>query len=244
MTHFPTINLPRLTRTAALLYLLITGVAIYTHFILPGRLIVPGNGPATVNNLSASLSTFRVGSIGGEMIILLSEVVLTVLLYIMFRRVSRTLALLALTSRLLMTGIHAANLVTTFALLQGLDGPLASALTSTQREAMTLSLYDAHQFGFTVGVAFLAIHAAALGWLMIRSGFVPKLLGGLFFLAAAGYLLNSFSLLLGVYEQTPAPIALVIALSEVAFPLWLLVRGIDAARWHIGHAPATLQPQR
>jgi len=166
MKQSPSINLPRLTRATALLYLLITAVASYTHFILPGRVIVSGDGHATVHNLSVSLSTFRMGSIGGELIILLSEAVLTVLLYVLFRQVSRTLALLALTSRLLMTGIHAANLLTTFSLLQTLGGPLASALTSKQREALTLYLLDAHQFGFTVGIAFLGIHAAALGWLM------------------------------------------------------------------------------
>jgi len=78
---------------------------------------------------------------------------------------------------------------------------------------------------------------------MIHSGFVPRLLGGMFVLAAAGYLFNSGALLLGVYEQTPAPIALVIAVSEVAFPLWLLFRGIDAARWQVGRAPAELRLQ-
>lgn len=243
MTLTPTVRLAHLTRAAALLYLLIAGVAAYTHFILPERLIVPGDGPLTVQNLSASLSTFRVGSLGGELIILLSEVGLTVLLYVLFRHVSRTLALLALTSRLLMTGIHAVNLLTTFSLLGVFDGPLASAVTSTQREALTLFLLGAHQSGFAVGTAFLSIHAAALGGLMLRSGFVPRLLGGMFLLAAAGYLIDSVALLLGGYQQTPAPIALIIAASEIAFPLWLLVRGIDAVRWQAGRARDALQLQ-
>jgi hypothetical protein len=53
-------------------------------------------------------------------------------------------------------------------------------------------------------------------------------LGILFIAAGVGYLVDSFALLLfSGYETTPTVIAIVIAVSEIAFPLWLLIKGVN-----------------
>ncbi len=91
---------------------------------------------------------------------------------------------------------------------------------------------EAHSYGFTIGIAFLTIHVFTLGYLIFKSGYFPKVLGGLFIAAGFGYLFDSFALLLSAsYKTTPGPIVALIAIAEIAFPLWLLIKGVNVERW-------------
>ncbi|OLV15327.1 DUF4386 domain-containing protein [Deinococcus marmoris] len=229
------LNLKVYGRVIALLYLLIAGVAGFTHFYLPSRLIVPGDAQATAANLLASPALYRVGSMGGELIILLSEVVLTVMLFMLFRHVNKTVALIATVARLIMTGIHGLNLLNSFFALTLLTGNMSvGAVASGERLALGMLFLDAHRYGFAIGTAFLSLHALALAYLIYTCGFLPRVLGVLFVLAGLGYLIDSAALLLTAqYVSTPPFIALPIAIAEVAFPLWLLVKGVDVPRWRV-----------
>lgn len=91
---------------------------------------------------------------------------------------------------------------------------------------------DAHGYGFTIGIAFLTIHVFVLGYLIFKSGYFPKILGVLFIAAGVGYLVDSFALLLlPSYETTPGIIAATIAIAEIAFPVWLLIKGVNKEGW-------------
>ena len=55
--------------------------------------------------------------------------------------------------------------------------------------------------------------------------------GLLFLIAGVGYLFDSTAILLVANYTTPDFLTLPIAAAEIAFPLWLLIKGVDAARW-------------
>lgn len=215
-------------RIAGVLYLVITVAAIVAHFYVPSELIVPGDPAATASNIKASEQLFRLG-IASEFIVLLSEIVLSVILYGLFRSVNRTVSLTAAVSRLTMTTIHGMNLLNYFFVLLLLGGAGYSTLfTPDQVHALVSLFLDAHSYGFTIGIAFLTIHVFALGYLIVKSGYVPRVLGVLFIAAGFGYLIDSFAtLLLTNYETTPVYLALPIAVAEIAFPLWLLLKGVN-----------------
>lgn len=220
-------------RIAGVLYLIITVAAIWAHFVIPEQFIIPGDAAATAANIAANETAFRLGAVGSELIILLSEVVLAVVLFELLKPVNKTLSLIAAVSRLAMTTIHGLNLLNYYFVLQLVNG--ADSLTAFAPEQvntlMTLFL-DAHNTGFTIGIAFLVLHVLILGYLIVQSGYFPKALGYLFFAAGVGYLVDTMGLLLvSSYTTTPALIALVIAVAEVAFPLWLLVKGVNMDRW-------------
>lgn len=222
-----------LARLAGILYLVITIAAIVAHGYVPAQLIVAGDAAATANHILAAEPLFRIG-IGSEVIILLCEVVLSIILYILLKPVSTTLSLVALVFRLAMTTIHAINLLNSFIvlLLLGGDGYLA-AFSADQVHALVLLFLNAHQYGFTIGIVFFAPHVAVLGYLIVKSGYFPRIFGILFMLAACGYLINSTALLfVPGYGTTPAFIALPIAFAEIAFPLWLLIKGVNAEQWN------------
>jgi hypothetical protein len=220
-------------RFAGVLYLVITVAAIFAHFVVPEQFIVAGDAAATAANIAANEAVFRFGAIGSELIILLTEIVLSVVLYLLLKPVSKTLSLIAAVSRLAMTIIHGLNLLNYYFVLQLVNGgDSLSAFGSAQLQAMMTLFLEAHSIGFTIGIAFLVPHVLILGYLIVQSGYFPKVLGFLFIAAGVGYLIDTTGLLLvSSYTTTPGLIALVIAIAEIAFPIWLLVKGVNMDRW-------------
>ena len=225
-------NINRTARIAGVLYLVITIAAVIAHFKVPDALFVPDDPTVTFNNIQASPKTLQVG-IGSELVVLVSEVVLSVLLYFLFKPVSALLSFTSAAARLVMTTIHGMNLLNYFFVLQLSGNPVfGEVFNGSQLQQLTALFIDAHSYGFTLGVVFLSLHAVLLGYLIFKSGYFPRILGILFLLASAGYFIDSISLLFVIgYTTTPGFIALPIAIAELAFPLWLLIRGVNMAKW-------------
>jgi hypothetical protein len=219
-------------RIAGGLYLLITILSIFVHFYIPGELIVPGDATTTANNIIASEGLFRIGIVS-ELIILLIEIVLSVILYVLFKPVNKTLSLVAAISRLAMTTIHGINLLNNFIVLLLLSG--AAYLTvfePAQLNAVVMLFLNAYSYGFTIGIGFFTLHVLLLGYLIFKSGYFPRILGVLFMIASLGYLIDvSSHILLANYKTGPVYLALPIAIAEIAFPLWLLIKGVNVERW-------------
>lgn len=220
-------NIQMLAKLAAGLYLLITVLAIFTHFYVPGELIVAGDAELTANNIAANQGLFR-GGIFTELLILLSEVILTMVLYVMFKPVNQTWSMISAVSRLAMTTIHGFNVLNKLFVLILLSGSsYLSVFDAAQLNALVLVFMEGYSFGFGLGIVFLGLHAIILGYLIYISGYFPKVLGVLFGLASLGYFLDSFGqLLIAGYVPGQPLAAIPIALAEIAFPLWLLFKGV------------------
>jgi hypothetical protein len=221
-----------LARWAGLGYLLIIASGIFAEFVVRSRLIVPGDAAATARGIAAAESLFRLG-IGAEFIMLICDVFLAAVLYVIFRPVSRNLALLAAAFRLVHAAIVASNLLNTYVplLLVG-DNTYLTAFGADQLHALALLLLNAHGYGYAVGLVFFGAHCLALGYGVFKSGYVPRLLGILLLVAGAGYLADSFGRTLLTnyvdYEQVFAAAVLAPALiAEVSFSLWLLLKGVN-----------------
>ncbi len=100
-TNFREMSPSAYARFAGVLYLVITVAAIFAHMVIPGQFIVTGDAAATAANIAANEATFRLGTVGSELIILLSEIVLAVVLYVLLKPVSKTLSLVAAVSRIM-----------------------------------------------------------------------------------------------------------------------------------------------
>ncbi len=218
-------------RLAGLLYIVIAIASAFPHFILPDQLIVAGDAAATTANITASRQMFLVNGIGGELVILLSETILLVLLYALFTPVNKTLSLLAATARLLMTAVHGVNLLN-YVFVRLLVSPaFGAAFEAQQVQALVMMFIEAHSTGFTLGIAFLVIHMVALGILIYQSGYLPRILGVFFLVAALAYLFDTTAhLFVSSYTDTIDLIAMIIIPAEIALPLWLLVRGVRVER--------------
>lgn len=216
-------------------YLLIIALGVFAEFFVRDSLVVPGDAATTVNNITANVLLFRFG-ISGYLIMAILDAVVALALYVLLEPVNRFVALLAAWFRLahaIILGIALQNLFNVLNLISGSD--YLAAFTADQLSAQVMLSLDAFNYVWLVGLVFFGLHCLALGYLIIKSGFIPKILGILLIAAAFGYLIDSFAhFLLSNYTTYAALFLLVVAvpafLAEVSLCFWLLFKGVKTQR--------------
>jgi hypothetical protein len=132
-------------RVAGGLLLLLVVLAPFSQLYVPSTLIVPEDATATADNFRASGWVFPLGIVSDSLIFLI-EIVLSVLLYVLLRPVSRTLSLVAAFARLAMAVIQGINLLPYFIALLLLSGAgYLTAFQPDQLDALALLFLNAHQ---------------------------------------------------------------------------------------------------
>lgn len=219
-------------RTAGLLYLVIIVLGLTGELVVRSGIVAVGDAAATAANIRAAESLFRFGFVA-DSVMLLADIALAVLLYVLLRPVSKTLALLAMCFRLVQAAIIGGNLLHYHAALVALAGPAYGIAFPPEQLAAVATLFlDLHSHGYDLALLPFGVNCLLLGYLVYRSGFLPRALGVL--LAAAGvvYLVGSYArFLFPAQVEAVAPIYLVAIIAESAMCLWLLVRGVDARKW-------------
>lgn len=226
-------RLRRLTRVAGVLYL-----AIFVLYPLSTMarsiLVVPGDAATTAANIAAGESLFRWG-LAGEAAVVLIEIALAGVLYTLLRPVSRTASLAAAFARVGEGVVMAAgNLVTGIVTLVMVGGAgYLAAFGVEQRDALALVYQDVNDQVVLVWGLFFGLHLVLLGWLVHRSGYLPRLIGILLALAGVGYLAQSFGVLVapGLAGALDVVVLVLAVPGELALAVWLLVRGVDADAW-------------
>jgi len=200
---------------------------IFAEVAVRSRLIVDGDAQGTAANINDSETLFRLG-FAADLVVFLCDVALAVLLYFLFRPVSRALSLLAAAFRLTQTAIIGVNLLNMFgALLILTDAEYLGAFDERQSEALSLLMLDLHQYGYTLGLTFFGMSTVIIGYLALSSGCIPRVLGALLCLAGLGYVADSVAFfLVPGYDGSVSPILLAPAIvGEVWFAFWLLFKG-------------------
>jgi hypothetical protein len=213
-------------RVAGILYLVIIAFGLFNEVVVRFRRLEPGDAAATAENIRESEWLFRIG-FTANLVLILGEVVLTVILYLLFRSVSRTLSLLAAVFRLVVVAITGLNLLNMFAALVVLDsGP-------GQPESLALLFLDLHQYGYGIAMTFFGLNCLVMGYLLAKSSHAPRTLGILLGVAGLGYLTNSFTFfLVPDYDGSAMPLLLAPAIvAESWFCLHLLRKGGGVDEW-------------
>jgi len=219
-------------RMAGLGYLVIIVCGIYAEFFVRQGLIVSGDAVATAANITASEPLFR-SAMAADLVMLLADVAVALALFVVFKPVSEALALGAAFFRLTHAAVVGVNLLALYVplLLLG-EAEYLLALDAAPRDALVLLLLQVHAYGYAVGLAFFGVYCALLGILVIRSGYVPRVLGVLLMVAAAGYLFDTLArTLMTSYAEHEAVLGMVVLLpafvAELSFSLWLVTKGVD-----------------
>jgi len=220
-------------RICGALYLYIIAAGSFAEIFVRSRLVVPSDAGATARNLVGSEALFRVG-FSGELLHLACDVAVAALLYALLRPVDRTVSLLAAFMRLACDVVLAVASLSHFAALRlvGSSLPLA-AVPPDQRHALALLAMRLHGDGYAISLVFFGFACLALGYLVARSGFLPRTLGALLGIAGGCYLANSFAYFLApaVAGAIFPAIFVPVFLAELSFALWLLVKGVDSPSW-------------
>lgn len=222
-------------RTAGALYLLVIIAGLFAEMIVRSTLIVRTDAAATMANIIASEQLFRFGAVA-DLVAAVSYLAVTFLLFLLLRRVNEALALLSLVLGTAGSIIMAANLVNLFAPLTALrlGGDISGPLQLQALVSLRL-----HGVGYGLSIIFFGAHLLTLGALILRSGFMPRLLGYLLVIAGPSWLIYTLTQFLApavaAYMFPFVPLLSLIA--EGALALWLLLARLPRNWVEKGPAP-------
>jgi hypothetical protein len=219
-------------RIAGVAYLASFPVVVFSNFGLRGPLIVSGNGAETVRRIGAAMSVFRL-SIAFDLVYCIGVVVLLSALYVVLRPVNRYLALLATLLKLVYVATAMLMVVSLLTVARLVTNPLyAQAFGADQLQAL-VKLNTSGAFDeYYVGLAFWSVSATAIGWLWLKSGYIPRSLA-LFGLCSAAWC----ALCTLTYIANPAVTEIVnlwwfdmpLAIFDIVLSFWLLFKGLRGA---------------
>ena len=204
-------------KIAGWLYLCLIPLGILGIIYVPATLFVAGDVASTIANILAHELLFRVGIVSAFLVQLVS-IFVVLYLYKLLKPVNQTHALLMVLFLLLAVPITLVNELFHVAVLVLLN----SAEPSHQLVSLFLEL---HQHGIFVSQVFWGLWLFPMGYLVFKSGFLPKILGILLMIGCMGYLVDSVThFILPDFGFTFSEFTFV---GELLLPLWLVVKGVD-----------------
>ena len=230
---------PRLeARVAGFLYLLVIVLGAFAEIGGRQSLIVADDPAATARMIVAHESFFRLGFVA-EMMTNVIAVPLTLILYRLLAPTARFAVLIALVLDLTQNAVNAANAWTQYAPLTLLgDSKDLAAIPASELAAYARLALKWHDVGFNVGLTFFGFALLIYGAVIFRCRFIPAWIGLLYALAGACYLTNSFVGFLAPKLPIFPYILYPCLLGEAALTLWLLIVGVDEAKWREAAAQA------
>ncbi len=217
-------------RIAGVLFLLSFVAGGFGEAYVPSKLIVSADATATAENIKALDSLFRMG-FTGYLVEAVCDIALTLVLYVLLRPVRKDLALLAAFFGLVGTAVFGVAELFYFAASHILGG--ADYLkTFSPDQLNTLALLSLKLFGYGGGIflVFFGVAWVLRGYLIFRSGYLPKFLGVLLTLGGLAFVARNFALVLAP-AYTSGSLLLLMLPGALSFTVWLLVRGVDVPKW-------------
>jgi hypothetical protein len=221
---------PRLKAKIAGVFYLVTILArMFVEIFVRNRLVVSDNAAATASNILAHQPLWRLG-FATDILSFASYVALTALLYELLKPVNPGLSVVAAFFGLAASVVHAISSLFHFAPLVVLGGgSYLSAFTVEQLQALALVFLKLRAAAYhNIGLVFFGLYLLLVGILILRSTFLPRILGVLMVLAGLSYV----PFLSPTLARSLQPYILVFpAVGQISLTLWLLVMGINAQRW-------------
>ncbi|MEM9676368.1 MAG: DUF4386 domain-containing protein [Bacteroidota bacterium] len=215
-------------RLTGFLYLLIIICAGFSQGYIRGSTVVLEDALATANNILQNEALFRLG-LSLDLVAFITDTIVSVLLYQMFKPFGKTLAMVSAALRLIAhPAIGSLNLLNHYLAYHILgDAEFLAVFNEAQRQSLSLLFMDAHQYGYLIAGGFFGLHCLLLGILIYKSNTIPNILGGLLIGSAVGYLIETFGnfSLPGYEEYTALIVGITAAIGEVSFTFYLLIRG-------------------
>jgi hypothetical protein len=215
-------------RLAGFLYLPPWVLSFLAVFLRMG-LVAPGDAAATAYRILASESVFRL-SIVVDLIVQVVFVFLVLVLYKILKPVHKRHAVLMVV--LFMVGVPIAmlNMLNHSAVLLLLSGAdYLTAFTADQLQALVLLFLELHEHGIMIAYVFWGLWLFPLGYLVFKSGFLPRILGILLMISCFGYLIDFSTFFL--FPIFGVSINMFTGWAELILCLWLLIKGVDVEQW-------------
>ena len=204
---------------------------------VPNTLLLANDLAGTAHKMAGSVELFR-SSFTAYLIEVTCDITLNVLLYALLRPVSRTLSLLAMCFGLMGTATFAAGEMLYFAAaLPAIDADVARTISPEAKATLTYLCITIFGYCFSIFAMFYGVAAVVRGYMIWRSGYLPRALGGIGILGGAGFIIKNLLVVLAPQHDLPFVVAPML-LAMAAMGLWLLIKGVDSTQWDAKQAHA------
>jgi len=217
-------------RLAGLLYLgmaVAAGVAGYARTTIAA----PGDAAATAANIRASETLFRVGVVT-DLVQATFFLLTAMALFALLRNVNRLAAGAMVTLVAVSVAIQVLSLVGELAALSiATNDGIAAAMGQASADSLALLAVELQHDAFVLSQMFFGLWLVPLGYLVVASGWFPRVLGYLLVIACAFYVVDLFAYFLAPdLEPMVLPFsALAGMVGELAFMAWLLIKGVRSS---------------
>ncbi|MEV4781833.1 DUF4386 domain-containing protein [Burkholderia sp. LMU1-1-1.1] len=226
-------NIKAYARLGGLLYLIIIVIGLVGESVIRGKLVVSGDPEATARAILAAEWLWRLG-VGGQDLLLLCAVGLTLIWYVLLRPVNPHLAMAVAFFGLVSLAVESVGALHLHAVLTPLSGSAyLKVIDPQQLHLLAYQSVVAHAHAFGLALIFFGVECLIVGHLIRKSGYIPKAIGWLMQLAGVCYLVNSFAMILypPLQDMLFPVILLPSFIGESAFCLYLLIKGADVPAW-------------
>jgi hypothetical protein len=229
MTHQIAESSPRLkARITGAFYLLTIVTGIFAQGFVSGTLVVDGDAAATATNILTHKNLYQLG-FAIYMIEMACQIVITALFYGLLKPAGRSVSLVAAFLGLAGCIIKTFSRVFFIAPLFVLGGAhFLNAFSSQQLQALALLFLKVNDRGAGIALVFFGFYALLTGYLILRSTFLPRILGVFSILGGLGWLSFLYPPL--GYRLFPY-VAAIGVLGAASLIVWLLVFGVNEQRW-------------
>lgn len=216
-------------RLAGFFYLMVIVTGFFSLMYVPSKLIVWEDPVLTFHNISSETQLFRLG-IASNIICYIAFTLLPLALYQFLKNVDETYAKLMVILALISIPISFINLQSKFSVLTIVEGAVyLKAFDAKQLQAQIMLLLSNYNKGLLIAQVFWGAWLFPFGYLVYKSGFLPRTLGVFLMLGCFGYLANVFGRTLVAHFSDYSIanyITLPATIGEIGICLWLLIFGV------------------
>ncbi len=216
----------KVARVAGAIYLSLVLTGPFSLIYIPSKLIVKGNATATASNILAHETLFRLGIVA-DLISTVIFICLGMALYRLLSGVNKTQASLMVALVLVSAAVGFMNVLNNIAaliLFHGAD--FLAVFQKTQLESLGMLFLRLHDHGIIMDEIFWGLWLLPFGVLVMRSRFLPRILGAWLIVNGLAYVVLSFTgLLMPQYQGRVYHIIFPVLFGELAIMLWLLIKG-------------------
>ena len=212
-------------RIAGFVYLGVVVTGLFSLAFAPGQLFVRDDPAATLANMQGQFFLFQAMIAGG--------VIMAAFFLVLPFTLARFLSVYGKNAARLMTLLVVVSIpFTLLALLQFGELALAIAANAAQVEDVETARAGYRRW-IKVSTFFWGAWLAPYGWLVLKSGSIPRWLGAMLLIGSVGYLTELFGpMLMANFHEIPFAdyVSAPASVGEIGSCLWLVIMGARASK--------------
>ncbi len=217
----------KLGRLAGLLFLILIIAGVFAEFFVRQKLYIPNDTAATTQNIIENEWLFRLGFLS-DLVMSAMFFVYGYVLYLLFKSSYKNTALFLLLCTVISVAMFCQNSLFQFSVLELLVNPVyGEGYSPKQLEVLSLFFQNIHIKGYYVNQLFFGLYLLPLGYMIVKSGMAPKIIGVFLILGFVGDMIDFIWYFL--YPDAESVlldnITIPADIGEISLCLWLVIKG-------------------